>query len=373
MPKIVTIGWWNGQSNLLDGLYRYGDNSLEVSSIVSMSDDGRTTGILIKLFQEHLGIHLPPPGDLRRCLFQMSDSLQRGLFQRYFERVIESDQMLSSMSIVDYFTAIWANERVVQHFESYCDYMIPIDVPVRWLKVGNLLMANLYYNSDKNYDTMLHIMHDILKVQANIIPVTTSKANIRAVLWNGEIVETQDHISNVASYTSGIADLELMDCSADAEHHSRVTHVIAEAEYIIIGPGDLFTSIISNFIIWWVATAVQQSNAKIIYIWNTTNKWWETIGLSQLDCLNKIEMFLWKRIDYVVLNNLKSELSDEQKKNFQENISVKWWDYLFLSDRERSELQRRRVAVIESDLLDTDTLYKHDTKKIVSVLHSIIL
>jgi len=63
--------------------------------------------------------------------------------------------------------------------------------------MGNLLMANLYYNLDKDYHSMLILMHRLLEVRAEIIPVTTKKAYIRAILGNGDIIETQDRISNV--------------------------------------------------------------------------------------------------------------------------------------------------------------------------------
>lgn len=110
-------------------------------------------------------------------------------------------------------------------------------------------MGLLYYNLDKDYDKMLDFMHELLQVGGNIIPVTTKKAFIRAVLGNGEVIETQDRISNVAEYSSGIADLELMDSSLDATHHSKACEAIQNSDYILIGPGDLFTSTISNFII----------------------------------------------------------------------------------------------------------------------------
>ena len=373
MTKIVTIWWGNGQSHLLDALYKYGDKSLEISSIVSMSDDGRTTGRLMKKFHDALGMHLPPTGDLRRCLFMMSSSPDREIFQTCFEMQISTDTYISDLNIRDYFDSVGMDEYVIDRFKKYFHLTLPIHSSAQGHKVGNLLMANLYYNSDKNYDTMLSIMHEALEVQADIIPVTTSKAQIRAILWNGEMIETQDRISNVAEYSAGISDLELMDCSSDAIHHSKVEQVISEADYIVIGPGDLYTSIISNFIIGWVCEALQKSKAHVIYIWNSTNKWWETMWLSHLDCLNKIEMFLWKRIDSFVVNSYKPQLSEQQKKSFQENNSVKWWDYLFLSQREKSELTRRNITLYEAPLLDEMSLYKHDKHNIVTLLHSIIL
>jgi 2-phospho-L-lactate transferase/gluconeogenesis factor (CofD/UPF0052 family) len=90
----------------LDALYKYFPKDVKISSIVSMSDDGRTTGELMKKFQEELDMHLPPPGDLRRCLFMMSDSKKRNEFQQFMETVIERDIKISEMTIWDYFKCV---------------------------------------------------------------------------------------------------------------------------------------------------------------------------------------------------------------------------------------------------------------------------
>ena len=377
--KIVTIGWGNGQSNLLDALYTYYKNPVEISSIVSMSDDGRTTWELMRKFEEELGLHLPPPGDLRRCLFMMSASLKRDEFQQYMETVIERDFKISELTLWDYFRLVGADESFKQHLENittqswilslpeekgaallknwslispprekiewgepwenwmswvvwenmnFLNFTLPLSSTVKWHKVWNILMANLYYNLDQDYNAMLKLMHKILEVEGNIIPVTTKKAFIRAVLWNGQVVETQDRISNVAAYTSGIADLELMEDSQHAYQHKDVFRSIKEADYILIWPWDLFTSTISNFVIGWVKEVIQKTEAKIIYIGNSTNKWGETQWLTSLDFLNKIERFLGRRIDIFICNNKRLEMSESDRERFQNDISVKWGDFL---------------------------------------------
>ncbi len=374
--KIVTIGWWNGQSNLLDAFYRYLDKDIQISSIVSMSDDWRTTWKLMREFEKQLNLHLPPPWDLRRCLFMMSGSKKRDEFKQYLETVIERDFKINTLTIKDYFSLVWASECFFNHLDlfdfNFLDFSLPLKTSIKWHKVWNILMANLYYNLDKDYYKMLKLMHKILEVKANIIPVTTKKAYIEAILWNWEIIKTQDRISNVVSYTSGIADLRLMQDSKNAYQHKNVFKTIKKADYIIITPGDLFTSIISNFVIWWVKEVIKKTDAKIIYIWNSTNKWWETNWLTHLDFINKVERFLGRRIDYFICNNKKINLSKEDKQKFQNHISIKWWDFLYLSDWEKSELIRRKINFIEEDLLDKDSLYKHDKKKIVKVLKDII-
>jgi len=375
--KIVTIWGGNGQSNLLDAFFTYGKWNYEISSIVSMSDDGRTTGELMWKFQDELWLHLPPPGDLRRCLFMMSGSPKRDEFQQYMETVIQRDITISDLHIWDYFKLVWADKAFREHLVSILDskalsYTLPLSSSISWHKVWNILMANLYYNLDRDYNAMLEVMHDILQVWAKIIPVTTKKAYIRAILGNGEIIESQDRISNVASYSSGIADLELMDNSKHAYQHKDVFKTIKKADYIIISPWDLFTSTISNFVIGWVKEVISKSKAQIIYIGNNTNKWGETQGLTYLDFLHKIERFLWRKIDIFICNNKKLDLSPEERSEFQNNVSVKWGDFLYLSNGEKWELERRKIRYIEDDLLDRESFYKHDKKNIIRVLETII-
>lgn len=151
-----------------------------------MSDDGRTTGELMRKFQEELGLHLPPPGDLRRCLFMMSNSPRRDEFQQFLETVIERDLKISELSIWDYFRLVGADEVFKVHLEKKMkealSFTLPLTSSIKGHKVGNILMANLYYNLEKDYYKMLEVMHEILEVEANIIPVTTQRAYIRAIL-----------------------------------------------------------------------------------------------------------------------------------------------------------------------------------------------
>lgn len=398
IKKITTIWWGNWQSNLLDGINNKFWEKIEVSSIVSMSDDWRTTWELMRLFDRELGIHLPPPWDLRRCLFSLSKSKYKNYFKEIFEYTFLNEKNISEFSIFDLFNQVhkeiiflWQNtdykkdlgdflEKKWELFDyiknklwKYLDFKLTLKSSLKGHKFWNILMASLFYNLDKDYDKMLDFMHKLLKVDATVIPVTTKKAFIKAILWNGEIVETQDKISNEANYNSWIADLELMDSSVDAFHHKKVAKAVKNTDFIIIWPGDLFTSIISNFIISWVQKSIKESKAKIIYIWNNTNKWGETMGLTQLDFVNKIERFLWKKIDYFIANNKKPILSKSELEAFKNDISVKGGDYLFISSGERKELENRKIKVIEADLLDEKSYYKHSKTKLLEILENIIL
>jgi hypothetical protein len=71
-----------------------------------MSDDGRTTGELMGAFKEELGLHLPPPGDLRRCLFSLSDSQYRDYFKLVFEYIFLNEESIQNFTIFDLFTQV---------------------------------------------------------------------------------------------------------------------------------------------------------------------------------------------------------------------------------------------------------------------------
>lgn len=391
--KITTIGGGNWQSNLLDSFYEKFEDKIELSSIVSMSDDWRTTWELMKAFKKELNLHLPPPWDLRRCLFSLSTSKYKAYFKLIFEHIFLVENEIHKFSIKELFDQVhkeliflwkswnykndlenYDNSELKKYLDKNCNeiynFKLNLKTKLNWHKFGNILMASLYYNF-KDYDKMLDFMHNLLKVKWKVLPVTTKKAYIKAILGNWEIIETQDRISNIADYTSWIADLELMEDSKDKSHNKKVCDAIIESDFIIIWPWDLYTSIISNFIIWWVQESIKKSNAKIIYIWNSTNKWWETNWLTQLDFVNKIERFLGRRLDYFIANNQKPKLGKKDFEKFKKDISIKWWDYLFVSKGEKKELERRKVKLIEAPLISKESFYKHDKKKILDILEKI--
>ena len=104
--NIVFIGWGNGQSNILKWIREVFPEEINVTSIVSMSDDGRTTWVLMNLYNTTFGDHLPPPWDLRRCLFSLSFSRYKEEFSRYMEYEITDDLFISDLTILDLFALV---------------------------------------------------------------------------------------------------------------------------------------------------------------------------------------------------------------------------------------------------------------------------
>lgn len=374
MKKIVTIWWWNWHSSVLKWIYnklKINNNfwDFQISSIVSMSDDGRTTWLLMREMSYKLWIHMPPPWDLRRCLFSFSSSIYREKLENILELVIDFDWNISDFSLKNILENIWNSAEIIKLFEkhdnSFLDFVLPLDCEIRWHKFWNLLMAIVYYNF-WDYNKMMNFMHNILEVKAEILPVTTDKAFIYAELENGEIIETQDNISNVSNYNSAIKKIDLMSNSSNAKLNEKINKTILDADFIIICPWDLYTSIDANFIIPWFEDLVQKSSAKKIYLLNQCNKKWETTNYTELDFLDLIQKRLWNKLDIVFANEKLSILDDSEKKLFSENISVKWWNYLFIDENKKQEIIKKYnfLEIISWDYLDKKSLYKNNQKMI---------
>ncbi len=374
--KIVTIGWGNGHSNTLKGIYDLFIDEVEVSSIVSMSDDGRTTGLLMRLFEEHLGIYFPPPWDLRRCLYSVSSSVYKKTFEKYFETVVQEDVLISSLTLREIFLLGGASGEFLDFLEDYnkefLSFVLPIDASLFGHKIGNILMGSIFYNLDKSYGNMMSFMSKLLQTKARIIPVTKDKAFIEAILENGETIQKQDNISNNDDYHSRITSLSLMDSSKTAKHNEHIDTAILDADFIVICAGDLYTSNISNLIIGGVKNLISETHAKIIFIGNTTNKGGETEWFQAIEFIQEIERYLGRQIDTFITNNKRLSLTEKENIAFKEHISVKWGDYIYLTSDEKISLQKQGIEVIEEDLLDRESLYKHDNEKLAKILKRII-
>jgi uncharacterized cofD-like protein len=373
IQKVVTIGGWNGHSNMLSGIHKVFQDTIHLSAVVSMSDDGRTTGRLMRYFYEDIGLHFPPPWDLRRCLYFLSDSEYALDFQNYFEFVLQDDVLISDLSLGDICKIVWIYDLLEKVDFPYFEYTLPIKHSLEWHKFWNIFMWFLFYILWKDYDAMMEYMHKLLQVNARVLPVTTDRAYIQAKLADGTIIEKQDNISNVAGYSSRIIELSLMSDSRDARHQKHIANTITEADYIILSPWDLYTSTISNLIIWWMKDLIAKSHAKIIFVANTTNKWWETTGYSILDFVNELEKYLWKSIDIIIANSAHLHLTEEEIFSLKNNISVKGGEYIYLTESDKNFLHQKSILIIEADLLDRKTLYKHDTIALAKTLEKIIL
>lgn len=238
-PKIVTIGGGTGSFVVLSGLKKY---PVSISAIVSMMDDGGSTGRL----RDEYGVL--PPGDIRRALVALSpegDTL-RELFSYRFE-----GGGLDGHSFGNIFLA--ALEKVTGSFPE-----------------------------------AVREAARILNVCGPVIPVTTDNCRLVAKLKDGSIVFGETNIDISPSSRAAIAELY---AEPEAVIYGSAASAITEADMIVIGPGDLFTSIIPNLLVKGVSEEIMKSRALKVYVGNLMTKRGETDGFSAADFISTLRRY----------------------------------------------------------------------------------
>lgn len=250
MKRVVTIGGGTGSFTLLSGLKKY---PVAISAIVSMADDGGSTGVL----RDELGVL--PPGDVRQCLVALSESSEklRALMNYRFE-----NGGLSGHSF------------------------------------GNLLLSALEKTSGSFARGVEEAM-DILKVHGEVIPVTESDGRLELELQGGTVLHGENEINQHKSFQEiGVKELCF---TGKVKAYEKALQRIRQADLIVIGPGNLYCSLLPNFILKDFANAIKKSRAKVVYVCNLTNKKGHTIGYDVDDYVATLEKYIGKnRIDYVL-------------------------------------------------------------------------
>lgn len=369
--KIVTIWWWNAQSNLLR-LFNdssYFCDEIELSSIVAMSDDWRTTWILMRELFSVTWKFFSPMWDVRKCLYSLSNHKKLDELKENLENIFDKNEKVRNFNI----------KRILEEnnlsfleesFWDYLDFKLPFDFNISGHKTWNILIAILIYNI-KNNQKVMDILHTIFLVRWTIIPVTFDEATIRAELENGEIIETQDKISNEVNYDSNIKNISLLDWLTP-QINPNIREKIDSADYIIISSWDLFTSIFANFLIWDLTNLVKNSKAKKVIIFNNNNKKWETTNYWIWDFIKKYFEVLWFYPDFVLVNDFFPSLEWKDLDKFKSDISVKWWDYIVINNEEKKYLEGLWIKVISWDYIDKKSLYKHNSNTVKDFFEKII-
>jgi len=247
--KIVVIGGGTGTFTVLSGLKKY---PLELSAVVSMADDGGSTGIL----RDELGVL--PPGDIRQCLVALStsDLLMRKLMNYRFSRG-----------------------------------------GLKGHTFGNILLSTLQKITE-NFDEAIEKLSEVLRLRGQVIPATLNKVRLVALLSDGTLLRGQSLI-----YTSNLEKLKKISLTPRATANPKALRAIRESDLIIIGPGDLYSSLIPNFLISGISRTIKQSPGKKVYICNLMNRGGQTDHFTVDDYVRKIEKYLGGKLDYVIYNN----------------------------------------------------------------------
>jgi len=314
MKKVVTIGGGTGQYTLLRGLKKY---DINLSAIVSMLDNGGNTGQLRVEFGSL------PPGDLRNCLLALSDEAElkdiMKLFQYRFPKT-------GNGSLSDY-------------------------------SLGNMILTAL---SDIKGDIAkgVKVCSNILGSKGDIFPISLDNSNLYAETLSGNNLFGQINVS----YPQQHEKINKIWLEPDAFVYVGAANAIREADLIVLCPGDLYGSLLPNFLVKGLKEALADSKAKIVYVCNLVTKQ-GTYGFKASDFLMEVQKYLEKEVDYIICNT----------KEPTQNIVDKYLE----EDSYFVEPDILGEKIIKDDLLleleiNNKMTARHDTEKISRIIMSLL-
>ena len=317
---VSVIGGGTGTYVVLQALKNL---NLEIKAIVSMMDSGGSTGRL----RDQLGVL--PPGDLRQCLVALSDApiLWRKLFLYRFEKG-----------------------------------------DLKGHNFGNIFLSALEKVAG-NYQEVIETASFILKTKGEVIPVTFEKTDLGVKFSNGKIITGEGKIDNNKSTTKKIIKAFL---TKKVNPNPRAISAIEKSDFIIIGPGDLYTSLIPPLLVNEIPQKIKTAKAKIIFIVNLMTKKGQTTNFTAYDHFKIISQYLTRSPDFILINNGK----------IPKNV-LKWYydhgEKVVINDINKNF----RSVLIEKNLIDKKTFQKdktdalkrsilrHDPKKLKKIFRQI--
>jgi uncharacterized cofD-like protein len=309
-PKIVAIGGGTGLSHLLRGLKDY---SAKITAIVTVADDGGSSGRL----RREIGVL--PPGDIRNCLAALADEekLLTELFQYRFQ----------------------AGDGLVGH------------------SFGNLFLTAM---SDiaGDLEQAIAASSKVLAVRGEVLPATLSDVSLWAELSDGRRIEGE------SSITKANGKIVKIGCTpANPPALPRAVEALREADFIIIGPGSLYTSVIPNLLVKEIADAIAHSEVPRIYVCNIMTQPGETDGYSVADHIRAIDRACGRPLFDAVVVQGKVPSAKSLIRYAQEN------SYPVVLDREAITNLGRRIVI--ANVMDEDKntgLIRHNSQRLAGML-----
>jgi len=314
LKNIVVIGGGTGSYTVLRGLR---DKVENLSAVVSMFDDGGSTGLL----RDEFGIL--PPGDVRRCLLALADENGDNTLRELFTYRFEKDSSLKGHSF------------------------------------GNLLLTALQQITGSEAEAIRRA-EKILNIKGRVLPVSFDNARLCAEMEDGRRVLGESAID--IPFRNPNLKINNIWLEPKAVANAEAVRAIEEAELIVIGPGDLFTSLIPNFLVKGIKEALARSRAKKVYICNLMTKPGETSALSAADHLERI---IWYGVkpDLIICSQAEVDLNILEKYLADGQHPV-------VIDPER--IAALGVELVVENLITAPELIRHDSEKLARLLLFVI-
>lgn len=256
--RVAVIGGGTGTFVVLTALKNEAD--LELSAIVCATDSGGSTG---RLRDEYGSL---PVGDIRQCLAALAadtngNNLLRELFLYRFSKGDVKGHNFGNLFLTAMTDILGSEQKAIKYASK------------------------------------------VLNVKGQVVPICYDDIDLVAEYEDGSVLVGEKHIDEPNDKHN--KELKIIDLRIQpkAEISNDAKNIIEESDYIITGPGDLYSSILSNFVVNGADEAMSNSNAKFIYITNLMTKYGQTNGLSASDQVEEVAKYAGRFPDYVLVNN----------------------------------------------------------------------
>jgi uncharacterized cofD-like protein len=257
--NIAVIGGGTGTHTVLRGLKRY-QKRVNLSAIVTMADSGGSTGRL----RDEFGFL--PVGDVRMALAALASDID------------EQEELLRELFL----------------------YRFDRGNGLSGHNFGNLLLVALT-DILGSEEKAIEAAARVLRVQGRVVPVTTQKVDLVAMYEDGVTVVGEHAIDEPTEdrFATRISELSV---TPSATISARAEEVLLNADLIVLGPGDLYTSVLANCVVDGVADAIRHSNAKVVYVCNLMTKAGQTTGMGVAEHVAEISRYLKRTPDCILVN-----------------------------------------------------------------------
>ena len=302
--KVVVLGGGTGMSTLLRGLKLF---PVDITAVVSVSDDGKSTG---RLREEFNTIAV---GDIRRVIVSLSEK----------EELIDK--------LMNY------------RFDTTSD--------LDGHTVGNLILTALS-SIEGNLSDGIESLSQVLNLKGRVLPLTEDYATLASVMEDDSIVYGEHNI------TASPKAIKKVFYKEKVETSKEVLKEVESADLIVLSMGSLYTSVIPNLINNDIKKALKKSKAKIMYVCNIMTQPGETDNYTASRHIKVLNKYLGKRkVDVVVIND--GKISDD----YIEKYKTKEEKDVVLFDREN--LRKLGVSIIHNNYVDSsDGTIKHNIEKL---------
>ncbi|MFZ2886479.1 MAG: gluconeogenesis factor YvcK family protein [Minisyncoccia bacterium] len=311
MKKVVRIGGGSSGYTILRGLKQF---PLDITAIVNMFDSGGSSGAL----RDELGIL--PPGDVRRALAALAEGKNALVLRELFNFRFKENGSVNGHSF------------------------------------GNLFLAALaaIYGSDIE---AIRKASKILGLKGKVLPVSLDKSHIHAVLEDGTEIVGETNI-DIPKHDGNLR-IQKLYLSPAAKIFPEAEEAILNADVIVIGPGDLYTSIIPNLIVDGMPEALRESKARKVVVCNLMTKWGETHGFTAVDMAKELARYSGlEKFDFAICNTKKPS-----KKLIAAYEAEKKYPMVC-----NDELSKYAEQVITGDFFSEADIARHDADKLAKVI-----